>query len=417
MPGINFLDNKKHDHDQEPKDRDEKKDKLVWSNPKEEAKDSKSASFSLLSFMNKKEPADKPPASIIDKNKIKKSREEILNLIKHHESSKSLPKEKSKNFLEIWGEKLKKQPGHKEVLIDYQRVFNQEKEHKNQVGKIFNIKPAPETVPPPLAEKFKDDWFRKLIMAVKRKIIALSAHKNETVKIIKLPEAKEIKPAEAQPIARPEEKPAEAEVKEINIKKKEPIRQDESRQRILETNLIRGELVTFFDWRSKVVISVSAILTPILIIGAVHYALAFYQKSSQVKNLTQAQKFAELEQGIIKEESGIKEVFDFQTKLKIVSKIFEQHIYWTNFFKFLENNTIKDVYFINFDGDTSGKYAMGASAVDYGGIAEQINVFRNNEKIIAALAEGGELAAGNDINKSLVKFVLNFSIAKNIFTE
>ena len=83
----------------------------------------------------------------------------------------------------------------------------------------------------------------------------------------------------------------------------------------------------------------------------------------------------------------------------------------------MEDNTIKDVYFVNFDGDTGGDYAMGASAADYNSIAEQVNTFKNNEKISAALAEGGELAAGNDKNKSLVKFVLNFTIGKNIFTE
>ncbi|MDP2736625.1 MAG: hypothetical protein Q8O59_02440 [bacterium] len=421
MPGINFLDNQKHD-DQKPKDKDDKKDKLVWSSPKKEIKEpKKSSNFSFLSFLNKKKPADKSPVSIIDKNRIKQSREEILNLIKHHEDLKPLPKEKSKSFLRAIGEKFKKQPGHKEVLIDYQRVFNQEKEQKNQVNKIFNIKPAAETRPvPKTAEKPKHDWFKELTESVKRKIIALSAHKNEEVKIIKLPKAEEIKPVAKPPeppplISKPEEKSVE--VKEIKIEESEPIHKNEVRQRVIETNLIQGELVTFFDWHSKIIISVSAILMPIFVVGAVYYGLAFYQKSNQAKNLAQAQKFAELEQSITKEEAGLKEISDFEAQLKIVSKVFEQHLYWTNFFNFLEDNTIKDVYFINFDGDTSGNYIMDALAASYSSISEQVNVFKNNKKITAAEAEGGDLVAGDDTNESLVKFIFNFSITKSIFIE
>jgi len=440
MSGINFLDNKKHSDDQKSKDKDDKKEKLAWSNPKKEAKDPKSSVFPFLSFMNKKEPADKSSASIIDKNKIKQSREEILNLIKHHDNSKPPLKEKGKNFLAILAEKLKKQPASKEVLIDYQRIFNQEKEHKSQVGRIFNIKPAIKTMPaPPSAGKPEDDWLKGLIESFKRKIISLSVRKKETAKIIKLSKPEEIKPAAVKrpvsvaPIIQPGKKQAEVHpvksgpagaryeqfngVKEINIGEKEPTHKNEIRQRVLETNLIQGELVTFFDWRSKVIILVSAILMPIFVVGAVYYGLVFYQKSNQAKNLAQAQKFAELGQNIIKEESGVKEISGFQAQLKIVSQVFEQHLYWTNFFKFLEDNTIKDVYFINFDGDTSGNYIMNALAANYSSVSEQVNVFRNNKKIIAVEANGGELVAENDTKKSLVKFTLNFSILKSIFTE
>ncbi|MFH0956001.1 MAG: hypothetical protein V1801_02200, partial [Candidatus Falkowbacteria bacterium] len=416
MSDINFLDNKKHD-DQKPKDKDDKKDELAWSSPKKEIEEpKKSSTFSFLSSLYKKEPADKSSASIIDKNRIKESREEILNLIKRHEDSKPLPKEKGKSFLRAIGEKLKKQPGHKEVLIDYQRVFNQEKEQKNQVGKIFNIKPTVESkLVPPLAGKSKHSRFKRLAELFKSKIIAFHVHKNETAKIIKLPKVEEIKPvvkplAPAQPIIQEKEKSVEVKEikKEIKIEEPEPIHKNEIRQRVLETNLIQGELVTFFDWRSKIVILASAILMPIFVVGAVYYGLAFYQKSNQAKNLAQAQKFVELEQNIIKEESGLKEIFDFEAQLKTVSRVFGQHLYWTNFFKFLEDNTIKDVYFIDFKGDTSGNYIMDALAANYSSISKQVNIFKNNKKITAAEAEGGEMVTGDDTNESLVKFILNF---------
>jgi len=271
------------------------------------------------------------------------------------------------------------------------------------------------------AGKPRNNWLKGLAGLFKNKIVASSAGKEEALKTIKLPKLEEIKPLEVkptalvQPTAEPEVKPAEA--KEIKFEEKKPIQKNEARQRIIETNLIQGELVTFFDWRSKIFALAGAILMPILVVAAVYYGLAFYQKSSQAKNLDQAKKFAELEQNIAKEESGIKEIYDFQAKLKMISKVFEQHIYWTNFFKFLEDNTIKDVYFADFEGDTGGNYTMNALAADYSGISEQVNAFKKSPKITAVEASGGEMVAGDDKKKFLVKFVLNFSVLKNIFIE
>ncbi|MDD4271880.1 MAG: hypothetical protein PHF50_03690 [Patescibacteria group bacterium] len=413
MSGINFLDNKKGD-DQKPKE--DKKEKLVWSDPEKEGKSPKGSAFSFLPFINKKEPVDKNSSPVIDKNKIKESREEILNLIKHHENSKPLSREKNKKFLAVLSEKLKKQPNRKEVLIDYQRIFNQEKERKNQTAKIFNVQPAIEKKSAPLpAGKSGNSWLKKLGRLFKNKIAALKAGKGEAPKIIQLPKPEVIKLTEIKPAAEPEVKSPE--VKEIKFEESKPIQPDESRGRVIETNLIQGELVTFFDWRSKTAALAGAILIPILIVAAVYYGLSFYQKSSQANNLAQAEKFAELEKNIAKEESGVKEVHDFQAKLKIISKVFSQHIYWTNFFKFLEDNTIKDVYFVDFKGDTGGNYAMNALAASYSSIAEQVNAFKNNRKITVVEAGGGEMVAGDDKEKFLVKFVLNFSVLKNIFIE
>ena len=423
MSDINFLDNQQHGQDQKPKAKDDKKDQLVWSNPEKEIKGPKSSAFSFLPFINKPAPINKNSVSPINKNKLKQSRKEILNLIKHHENSKPPLKEKGKNFLRTLGEKLKKQPAAKQALIDYQQVFNQAKEHKNQADRIFNIKPTfedkiekkPSLIPALKGARGELNWFNRLSESLKRKIIALTVRKNETAKIIKLPKVEEIKPAPVQPLAQLEK--SLVEVKEIKIAETAPIHKNEIRQRVLDTNLIRGELVTFFDWRAKIIAFAAAILAPIFVAGAVYYGLVFYQKSSQAKNSAQAQKFAELEQDIIKEEFGLKEIFAFQASLKIVSQIFEQHVYWTNFFKFLEDNMIKDVYFTGFDGDTSGSYSMNAVAADYSNIAEQVKVFRNNNKVTAVLTGGGALAAGDNANKSLVKFILNFSVLKNIFTE
>ena len=191
----------------------------------------------------------------------------------------------------------------------------------------------------------------------------------------------------------------------------------ESVPAVLETNLIKGEIITFFEWQKKIFTLINAILIPIFLVGAIYLGLMFYQKESQAKNLELVNKFNELTAQITKEETGIKEIIDFQNRLKLVSLIFGQHIYWTNFFRFLEDNTIKEVYFGGFNGDTSGQYTLNAMAENYNNITEQINVLKSNNQIKSVTAAGGELAPSSGDKKTKVKFDLGFSILKSIFTE
>lgn len=345
MGDINFLDNKKQEED--GKSESIKKENIKWSEPEKKEDLRKKSVFSVLPFIKKN---GEQPVSKDDKNKIKKSREEILNLIKNHKNSNPEQEKKRVKFFCSLAEKFKKQPDHKSVLIDYRRVFDEEKNKKQPEIKNH----AAETV--------------KSVQADKPEIVASAIAEEKNYKILK-------------------------------------------------TNLIHGEIVTFFDWRSKLIISAIAVFVPVFMIAAAYFSLGFYQKNSRLKNSEQARIFADLEKKIAEEESGIGEMLNFQEKLKIVSQVFEKHIYWTDFFKFLEDNTIKNVYFTSFDGDTSGNYIMEALASDYGSISEQVRVFKSNKKITFVEAAGGETVSGDGENKSMVKFDLKFSILNGIFTE
>lgn len=426
MSEIDFLENKKH-NDQKPKGKDGKKDEIIWSEPEKGKISPKSAPFSFLPFLNKKPGRGTETRATIDKNKIRQSRQEILKLIKHYENSRSLQKDKGKKFLATLGEKLKKQPKHKEVLIDYQRVFNQEKEQRNQIGKVFNIKPAAESqsaLQP--ASTPKHGWFNRLIKSallklIRQKISALSAPKVRLANLMK--KAEEIKTEvikKEQPEPEPKlmvEENQENKVEELPAEQPKPELPDEKMQPVIRTNLIKGEIITFFDWPSKIIVLISLILGPVFLVGAIYFGVMYYKKANQVKSQEQAQKFIELTQKINQEEVGLKEIIDFQTKLKIISQIFAKHLYWTNFFKFLEDNTIKDVYYSGFTGDTSGNYSLDALAVSYNNISEQAKILKNNKNITDVQVTGGEMMRGDADNKTKIKFILKFSILKNIFTE
>lgn len=489
MSDIDFLANKKPTDDQEPKNQN-KKEKIIWSEPDRDKPLVKEMPFSVLSFFGKKKETNQPvtaPKPIVDNNKIKASRREILELIKRDESS--APKEKQssgKGLLTRLIEKFKKQLNHKEVLIDYQQALNQEKIKRNQLAnKLSAAKfsaparsataPAKPAIRPPLIRKpikeeilpkfggqtwvdlnkqspdvrqavekkpaaakgFKDSLWSRFLKMIKAKKAAINRPKLKPAKTNLTEILQNIKPEAAKPepmkparFVRPADspeaiplvKPIREEKIEVKTKVKlpEPAAPEQIQEvapRVLETNLIKGEIITFFDWHKQAVILVNAILIPVFLIGIIYFGLMYYQKQNQVKLQEQTKRFNELTAEVKQAETGLAEISGFQTRLKTVSQVFAKHIYWTNFFNFLENNTIKDVYYVGFSGDTGGSYLVEAIASSFSNIADQVNVLKNNDKITAVKTVGGEFVPSEAGKKSKAKFNLNFSILKSIFTE
>jgi len=414
MSEIDFLGHENNSETDKPRE-DKEKQEIAWSEAERKKKSLKSSPFAFVPFLKKKQTTEATETSVqtgVDKNKLKKSRQEILKLIKDHEKSLPVKRAKGENFFHRLNDKLKGALEHKEVLVNLERAFNQEKEKKNQIGAVFNAKSFFEQPTPPKPDKKRGaSWLDRLLSRDKNKIKPKDDAKVEVLKNDAAPAIRETKPEiKIQP-------PKPSRENKEETMSSPALSQDENRRFVPETNLIKGEIVTFFDWHSKAMVLIGAILAPLALIGLIYYGLIFYQKADNAKNLEQAKKFTELTQAIAQEETGLKEISAFNDRLKIVSQIFSQHLYWTNFFKFLEDNTIKDVYFTGFNGNTSGAYSLDALADNYSNIAEQVNVLKNNKKAIGAEAGGGEMTAGDGENNFKVKFNLNLSVLKNIFTE
>ena len=98
-----------------------------------------------------------------------------------------------------------------------------------------------------------------------------------------------------------------------------------------------------------------------------------------------------------------------------VKKILDNHIYWTNFFDFLEKHIIKDVYFVNFSGDINGEYSIEAVGQEYKNIVEQVEAFRKDELTEKAEVREGRIATGRSGNG--IKFNLELTINPKIFKK
>ncbi|PIR92850.1 hypothetical protein COT99_03945 [Candidatus Falkowbacteria bacterium CG10_big_fil_rev_8_21_14_0_10_43_10] len=188
---------------------------------------------------------------------------------------------------------------------------------------------------------------------------------------------------------------------------------------ILGTNLIKGQEFQFFNWSRAVRINIISILVSLLIIGGVWGYLNWLSR--------QDSGISENDRKILAKEKELqdlkKEVEKFnrlKDKVREAKDLFNKHIYWTNFFSYLENSTLPGVYYESFSGDLTGKYILPVIAKDFKTFITQLQAFQEDKNyIVSAGTEEVEIKeeknrTGNVTGES-ASFEMNFGINQEIF--
>lgn len=184
--------------------------------------------------------------------------------------------------------------------------------------------------------------------------------------------------------------------------------------RTLKTDLIKDEMTTFFDWRKNLtVLGISSALA-LLMLGFFYGGIIVWERKANEEN-----RYKELEvEGLAAKIQGmtndIKEIDRLREELKIVSALLDKHIYWTNFFTFLEDNTLKEVtYPDSFSGNTLGNYSFSAKADSFASMADQIRVMEENEYVNSVQVTKGDVASAKGETEDKGVFV-GFSMALSL---
>lgn len=170
--------------------------------------------------------------------------------------------------------------------------------------------------------------------------------------------------------------------------------------KILEVNLIKDEIVLDYEWKRHIKGLIIALVVTVLIIFELYAGLDWWQKDEE----------ARLEK--LKAEISIqtKEVNDFRQsadaalsykdKTIEVGKLLNSHVYWTNFFSWLERNTLSTVTYGGFSGQLNGKYSLAGTAGSFADVAWQVKTLLDDPLTIRATVDSVN-ASGNKTKKDL----------------
>jgi len=154
--------------------------------------------------------------------------------------------------------------------------------------------------------------------------------------------------------------------------------------KILEVNLIKDEAGMDFEWRRNIKAPLFAVLAVFIIIIQLYYGLSWWEREEAKRlELIEAETHrVGNEISAFRQEAA--PALAYQAKTIEVSKMLNNRIYWTNFFAWLERNTLSTVSYGGFSGNIDGKYSLAGTAGSFAEVSWQVKQFLDDEKTISA---------------------------------
>lgn len=204
-------------------------------------------------------------------------------------------------------------------------------------------------------------------------------------------------------------------IKEKKIKAEE----DLDNLHLLESDLIKGEVPIYFELNKHLVAFFALLVVSFVLIMELYFLLSWWEKNRSMENSYYLQDEIS---AVNKEKRDLEqkyvEVFNFKNKMSNSFSVLDKHVYWTKFFSFLEQNTLKNVYFKKFSGDIGGSYIMPAVTDDVRAISYQSKYFsadRRSLNVSISDEEIGEGGIGPD--SGFVNFNINLNLDPKTFTN
>ena len=183
----------------------------------------------------------------------------------------------------------------------------------------------------------------------------------------------------------------------------------------IKANLINNDdVATFIDWRSSLNIFVSYFLVFLILLSGSFAYLTFLEKEKEKKVGIYDEDIQKTKEQILTEEGDVEEGLLFQRRIDALEGIMDNHIYWSNFFAYIEKTTLEDVGYDGFSGNLDGKYSLSGTADKlYFIAAEQIRLFKEDK--LTDNAEVLELSLSEKGDIEEVSFDLSLSVKPEIF--
>lgn len=187
---------------------------------------------------------------------------------------------------------------------------------------------------------------------------------------------------------------------------------------VLEVNLVKDEISLEFNWRKHLFSFFLTLFVAGLFVAEVYYGLDWWQKQEEEKTVALNSELQKITSQVKKINSNAKDFTSFKDKLLLTKQLADNHIYWTDFFNWLEKNTLNSVSYGGFSGSTDGKYNLTASAKTFADISWQVKAFKNDPFTNSATVDSGSSGRSEDVtvsSESPISFSIDLEVKPQIF--
>lgn len=191
--------------------------------------------------------------------------------------------------------------------------------------------------------------------------------------------------------------------------------------KILDVNLIKDEVKVVFDWNKNLIILLLALVLAASFIAEIYFGLTWWEKQEIEKSQALNEQVLAVGRELNQLKSQNSEVLTFKEKSALAGQLMTEHVYWSNFFSWLEKNTLSSVSYRSFSGDLLGKYSLSASAGDFADVSWQAKAFLKDPLVkkvdISSASFSGDQKEIGQLSGTKVDFSLSLEINPDIFKK
>ncbi len=201
------------------------------------------------------------------------------------------------------------------------------------------------------------------------------------------------------------------------LNKKEEIKKHELQNpKILEVNLIKEEAEISFDWNKNLLVLALVLFLAGLLVTEVYFGLNWWETQEAAQLQVLSDKVVKLDSEAAALKKSASAALSYKEKSAVFTDLLNNHIYWNNFFSWLEKNTLSSVRYEGFSGSTDGTYSLAATADSYADISWQVKAFLN-DPLVQQVQVANAASAKSKTKSDRVSFSILLKINPSIFKK
>jgi hypothetical protein len=188
--------------------------------------------------------------------------------------------------------------------------------------------------------------------------------------------------------------------------------------KILEVNLVKDQALIPFDWNKRLLELFLVLALAAALVGEIYFGLSWWETQEMSKAQNLDAQTAQTNAEVAQLKNQVNAALAYKAKSADFSALVANHIYWTNFFSWLEKNTLTTVKYDGFSGDLTGAYNLTATTQTYADVSWQVKAFLNDPLTQKAEVLSAAAAKSADRTKpSSVSFGLALQVDPRVFRK
>lgn len=184
--------------------------------------------------------------------------------------------------------------------------------------------------------------------------------------------------------------------------------------KLFGTNLMRGQEFQFFDWQRAGIVIGSITVIVIAVLWGIRWQI---QRSGvQLATVAYETELAQRRTRLAELQKTAEGFSGLRQQAQWASALLQEHVYWSNFFTYLEEQTVPGVWYEDFSGKTEDEYALKAQAPDFVTFIRQLQVWKEADTTYTRFFSVDEVSLDTGEGEGeTVEFSVTFAVTPELF--